>query len=327
MTAGRDGRVLSFQRLPRGPLRFAHPELRALGPVVDLRAARGEAATKIMVLAACMPASEPVEDPGHVPEASAADVRFWVVDRESGDLAQALPVLLRGHAMQVRSVDLQQARGVAEFALSSSEDCTARMWDLQVAREIVTLVHRSEVTKALFFPGSALLVTACSDRAARVWDLRSSVSRAICTVQDRPGLLGAAASGRLAVAAEGRWAAVDDEGEVQLFDVPRCGARSFSQVRLALPEGGGGVPTALQFALGGRYLACACDDGDLYSVSVEDLGMQVFEVQDKHHKAPIRVLHSAPFGRSRTLLAYGLSEAGMGFGLLREVPGIDKEEF
>lgn len=323
ITAGTDGRILSFNRMTRGPLKFVHPELRAHGPIIDFRAAR--AGDKIVMAAAC---GDPFVNPAdEQPERTleSRHLRLWATDRdvEPTSVGQQVKfVTLDTHAAAVQSVDMQQGRDSGGFLVSASDDGTARIWDLQVPTEIVTIAHKQPVNKALFFPSSTLVVTTCADRMTRVWDLRASVSRPTCVMQDGPGPRGAAELGHIATAAGGNLATIDDEGEVQLFDIPRLGARCHTRTRLQIK--GGFRPASLQYALKGRYLVCGCTDGDLYTLRAEDLTSQVFDVHntpnalEQIEKAPVAVLRSFAMGSSQSVLLYSFASRGFGFGILRE---------
>jgi len=247
-SAGQDQRILSFEPLPKGPLHYVGPELRATTPFVDLRATWWNDLETIVVVAACRD----------------QDVRVWEI-LHGAEVGETIEHKLCGHVAPVRSVDLH-----GSFALSASDDETARVWDLHSSGEIVALGHPGPVARALFFPGSSQLATQCLDGATRIWDLRESTNRPICVIVEAAD---AAGPGSLDLCQSGRLALGSRRGQVRLYDVPRLGARCESSLRL--PD----AVSSMQFVLDGRYLACACGDGDLHIVRLEGLVARRFQVQ------------------------------------------------
>mmetsp|Transcript_58968 Transcript_58968/g.149669 ORF Transcript_58968/g.149669 Transcript_58968/m.149669 type:complete len:406 (+) Transcript_58968:2-1219(+) len=324
VTGGPGGRILAFQRLPRGPLSVVSPELLPGGAVVDLAAASAEVPGKMVVVASCshniVAEKDNLFDSGSKrtlaskgPDSSV--VRLWSMRCNSTDMDQAHPVYLIGHAGPVTGVSLQQNGGRAAFAASASGDCTARIWDLSAAAEVVALEHRHEVTKAFFVPGQTMLVTRSVDRATRVWDLRSSTRRPICIVEDRPG--GRPVDSCVTVDRDAMLVVADASGAMDMFDVPRCGARPIAQWKLASE----GAPQSLSFVLRDRYVACACSDGDLYLINVTDgacIGFEVQEAARDKTKVPLARMHVGVGRQSQDLVAYAFQERGFGFGYLTE---------
>lgn len=284
LSAGHDQRILGFEPLPRGPLYFSGPELRSASAFVDMQAVKVD--HRMVVAAAC-------ED---------RDIRLWDVSTLANG-GRAVPRKLSGHTGEVNSVDVQQT-----FLLSASQDTTARVWDIQTDCEVVAVGHPDAVGHALFFPSSTIMSTTCVDGVTRIWDLRASTQKPTCVIQD----LGecndfggsATISGRNLLATAGK------EGQVHIYDVPRCGARRV--LEFEVPSG----VNALQFVLDDRYILCA-GDGDLYTVRLEDLMAQAFVVQQEPKRA-ITVLRSSTY-RNQALLAYAFASHGWGLGVLDEV--------
>lgn len=291
ISAGTDGRILGFARWPDGPLHNVGPELRPAAAVVDIRAIQGGEAGKLLLAAAC----------------NDCEVRIWDVtrarpgeDRTGGSFEEHR---LGGHTAPVWGLDARHP-----FLLSASEDATARVWDMQIMRELVAMAHPHAVTRSLFFPGSVLLVTGCADSAVRVWDLRASVVRPAF-------ILKASAGGALAVNERGQLACEADEC-VQVYDVPRCGARCVSELPLCSSA------RSLQFTSDGRHVACGCEDGDLYVAGVEGHTLQAFEVQQAP-KRPLAYLQKH-CQQSRCALLFAFEDRGWGYGFL-EVAPIDRD--
>jgi len=162
ISAGQDQRILNFEPLPKGPLQFKGPELRATAPFTDLQVVVGDELTKVVIVAACRD----------------NDIRLWEVQNVTGGRTAAESSLV-GHSGPVCSVDAKQT-----FVLSASMDCTARVWDLQARSEVIAAGHPREVSRALFFPRSTLCATQCKDSATRVWDLRQSVHKPSYVIQE-----------------------------------------------------------------------------------------------------------------------------------------------
>ena len=91
---------------------------------------------------------------------------------------EASPCHLQGHTESLRSVDVMQG-----YAISASEDATARIWDLACQSEIVCLGHSHGVIRALFAPASTLVATHSRDGGVRLFDVRVSPARPLMLVQ------------------------------------------------------------------------------------------------------------------------------------------------
>src|SRR5262249_1851238 len=57
--------------------------------------------------------------------------------------------------------------------LTSSEDHTARLWDIASGRQLLRLEHDADVYDAKFSPDGQRILTASRDRTARLWDART----------------------------------------------------------------------------------------------------------------------------------------------------------
>lgn len=66
--------------------------------------------------------------------------------------------------------------------LSASEDCTARLWNIETGKcELQLGGHRGDVNSVAVSPCRLFAVTSCDDCTARVWDLRSASTVLILT--------------------------------------------------------------------------------------------------------------------------------------------------
>ncbi|KAF8571090.1 hypothetical protein P879_00271 [Paragonimus westermani] len=83
---------------------------------------------------------------------------------------------LTGHDHQL--TDVRCALGGTPLAVTSSRDCTFRLWDFRQAgmRVHVQQAHTQTVSTAQFLPGcpTERLISAGGDRLCRIWDLRQS---------------------------------------------------------------------------------------------------------------------------------------------------------
>jgi WD40 repeat protein len=79
--------------------------------------------------------------------------------------------VLRGHSKAVNTVAFSPD---GRLLVTSSDDHTARVWDIHSRRQIALLRgHTKPVTRAIFSPDGAVLATISDDHTARVWDPRT----------------------------------------------------------------------------------------------------------------------------------------------------------
>lgn len=113
--------------------------------------------------------------------ASASDdtrIGIWVVpenysiqnaqDEETKDVK---PVrFLTGHTRKVAHVLFHPT--VQNILVSSSLDCTVRIWNVATGENLITLKHPDVVTSMSFSYNGDYLATVCRDKQIRVWDIR-----------------------------------------------------------------------------------------------------------------------------------------------------------
>lgn len=278
-TAGQDKRILSFE-LQGSSINFTGPELRDAREFLDLQAVP-RSGSGITLVAACH---------DH-------DLRVWSL----GAHKEVPSTLLLGHEAEVTGVDAMD-----NFALSSSCDHTARVWDLQREAEIVALKHPAGVHRALFCPVSRTIMTSCADGTLRSWDCRASNNRPTCFMAGS-----VAETGEALATTEGDLVAWPiSNSEVQVFDVPRCGARGIASFQLSSPV------RSLQFLPQAR-LSCGDTSGKLLIMKLQDLSMQQLDLQPVkiEDRQAITRLRCSP-AEGGALLTFLFSRHGWGYGLL-----------
>ena len=78
-------------------------------------------------------------------------------------------IVLKDHTKKIISVALSKS---GQYALTGSEDNTARLWDLKTGKTIQTLEgHAGTVTSVAFISDGKHALTGSSDRTVRLWDL------------------------------------------------------------------------------------------------------------------------------------------------------------
>lgn len=75
--------------------------------------------------------------------------------------------VLEGHSGAVTSVALTHK---GRFAISTSDDATARVWDLQSVGHAEASCHTGRVKALRVVPGSLRVVSVSDDGVAKVWD-------------------------------------------------------------------------------------------------------------------------------------------------------------
>jgi WD40 repeat protein len=89
--------------------------------------------------------------------------------------AGALLRTLDGHRDWVKAVAIASKDG--KIAVSGSDDCTLRVWNLQTGAELSRLTgHNGSINGVAITPDGQLAVSASNDRTLKVWDLPSKTS-------------------------------------------------------------------------------------------------------------------------------------------------------
>jgi WD40 repeat protein len=104
------------------------------------------------------------------PCTSRCQTLIW--NAESGELLRTL----RGHTDSINSVSLSPD---GQWLLTTSNDGTARVWDVESGGLRALLPHSDFVTNAAFSPDGLWVVTTSSDGKARVWPFDPQVLMAI----------------------------------------------------------------------------------------------------------------------------------------------------
>jgi Tol biopolymer transport system component len=123
--------------------------------------------------------------------------------------------------------------------VTASDDNTARVWDAESGRALVTLTgHQALVWTAAFSPDGKRVVTASSDKTARVWDAESG--RALATLTGHRGYVLTAAfspdTKRVVTASEDKTARVWD-AETSRVLATLAGHRSLVYTAAFSPDG------------------------------------------------------------------------------------------
>ncbi|XP_053737967.1 peroxisomal biogenesis factor 7 [Synchiropus splendidus] len=111
----------------------------------------------------------------HVLVAAAGDGSLQLWDSTCGDAPLAV---VKEHATEVCSVDWSQARG-ENLLVSGSWDQTAKVWDAQLARSLVTLRgHEGVIYSTVWSPHiPGCFASTSGDGTLRVWDVRAAACR------------------------------------------------------------------------------------------------------------------------------------------------------
>jgi WD40 repeat protein len=95
----------------------------------------------------------------------------------SGAIMTHLRATLAGHTASVTSIAFDPT---GRLLATSSDDGTARIWDGETVRHLLTLKgHSAEVNAITFSPDGKLVLTASSDKTARIWDAQTGRERSV----------------------------------------------------------------------------------------------------------------------------------------------------
>ncbi len=128
-----------------------------------------------------------------------------------GDLDSAVNGIWELHAGEVRSVAITPD---SKWAVSGSEDCTLKVWDIKSGREIHTLEgHSGIVSSVAITPDGRLAFSASHDKTLKVWDIESGMEiRTLKGHTDHVYFVAITSDGRRAVSAS-------EDGTLLVWDI------------------------------------------------------------------------------------------------------------
>ena len=162
---------------------------------------------KVSWIVTCEQVVEQREGAGEKKEQTAiVRVRQLISGKEPKEVQQ-----LRGHTGQINDVFFSQD---GRFAVSTSYDKTAKLWDAGSWRTIATLSgHTAPVKLAFFSPDTKYVVTAADDNTARIWE--TTKGTLISELRGHTNLIKT-----LAFSADGRWLATGSgDHTVRVWDI------------------------------------------------------------------------------------------------------------
>jgi WD40 repeat protein len=168
----------------------------------------------------------------------------WTASRESPALVRTFT----GHKGYVWAVAVTPD---GRQAISGSEDCALKLWDLTTGQPRLTLSgHEGPVCALAILPDGRQALSGSADGTLRIWDLRSGWTLAVFGEHQHP-------VSSLAITPDGRRAASGSrDGTVRLWDLSR------GQVLLSFAGNESSV-SALALTPGGRQAIAAFFDGKL----------------------------------------------------------------
>jgi WD40 repeat protein/serine/threonine protein kinase len=142
----------------------------------------------------------------------------------AGVHARGLPTVLYGHTAAVsRAVFSPDSTRL----VTTSDDCTMRLWDLSRGTSRTFHGHTDEVWRAAWSPDQRLVATTSRDRTVRVWDLETGDAQVLTGHEDGVRNIVFAADGRLYTSADDlavrRWDLAAGTSEV----IDRCSGNTF----------------------------------------------------------------------------------------------------
>ncbi|WP_414752159.1 hypothetical protein [Anabaena sp. CCY 9910] len=148
----------------------------------------------------------------------------------------------QGHQGWVRSVSFSPD---GEYILTASDDCTARLWNLQGKQLISLQGHEDTIWSANFSPDGKYMATASSDRTARLWNFRG---QQLAKIQGHQGYVRS-----VSFSPDGKYIATSsDDRTARLWN--------FSGQQLAQFLGHQGTVWCVSFSPDGKHIATAADD-------------------------------------------------------------------
>jgi WD40 repeat protein len=131
---------------------------------------------------------------GHLLARGAAnDVKIWNVSAMS-------EIDLRGHMGEINDVALTN-----RFAITGSNDKTARIWDVTTGQLRHNLVHEAAVGAVAIAADGRLALTGCEDGAIRLWDVETGARLSEIRVKDAIGRIKFSSDGTAAAILTASW--------------------------------------------------------------------------------------------------------------------------
>jgi WD40 repeat protein len=108
------------------------------------------------------------------------DTTAHLWDAETGNVIH----IFEGHTESVRGAAFSPDGAYA--VTTSLEDHSARVWDVEIGKQVAVLEHRHDVWSAAFSPNGQYIVTASDDKTARVWDAQKGTQIHVLNGHDGP---------------------------------------------------------------------------------------------------------------------------------------------
>ena len=143
----------------------------------------------------------------------------------AGVHARGLPRVLHGHTAAVsRAVFSPDSQRL----VTTSDDCTMRVWDLDSGESRAYYGHTDEVLRAAWSPDLRRIATSSRDRTVRIWDVETGAAQVLRGHVAGVRNLAFSTDGRTFYSSDDdehlrRWDLADGTGEV----VDHCGANNF----------------------------------------------------------------------------------------------------
>ncbi|MEM9489456.1 MAG: WD40 repeat domain-containing protein, partial [Myxococcota bacterium] len=169
--------------------------------------------------------------------------------------------------------------------LTSSEDRSAILWEVETGHELLQFSHATTVKMAAFNPGGTRIITASDDPLTRIWSTEDGVLRRVL------------AGHRESV----NWVALDRAGK-RIATASRDGTARLwdaqSGDNLTALRGHGGAVAMLAFSPDGSRLATASFDKSIKVWSTDPTRSDSLLTSLEAHQLPVEWVEFSPDGRS-----------------------------